>query len=204
MMSGDDDSWEPEVAELRRALPPGGPLKQDYGFEEAVGGLNGAETAPMALSALFGGKDDLVLYSFMYREGNETPCGACTSLLDGLNGVMGQIRQRAAFAVVARAPIGRIRAWARGRGWANHRLLSSAGTSYNADYHGENPDGLQIPMVNVFRKGADGIRHMYGTELLFVAPEPGQHPRHADALWPLWGVLDLTPSGRGTDWFPDI
>jgi hypothetical protein len=40
-------------------------------------------------------------------------------------------------------------------------------------------------------------------ELLLYAPtEPGQNPRHVDSLWPLWNVFDLTPEGRGTDWYP--
>jgi predicted dithiol-disulfide oxidoreductase (DUF899 family) len=32
--------------------------------------------------------------------------------------------------------------------------------------------------------------------------EPGQNHRHVDMMWPLWNVLDATPEGRGTDWFP--
>ena len=59
-------------------------------------------------------------------------------------------------------------------------------------------------MINVFRKDADGIRHLYASELFFIPPEEGQHPRHIDTLWPLWNVLDLTPEGRGTDWWPQI
>ena len=30
------------------------------------------------------------------------------------------------------------------------------------------------------------------------------HARHVDAIWPLWNVLDLTPQGRGTDWYPKV
>ena len=30
------------------------------------------------------------------------------------------------------------------------------------------------------------------------------HARHIDLLWPLWNVLDLTPEGRGTDWYPKL
>ena len=42
----------------------------------------------------------------------------------------------------------------------------------------------------------------YNTELLYAPTEPGQNPRHVDSLWPLWNMFDLTPEGRGTDWYP--
>jgi predicted dithiol-disulfide oxidoreductase (DUF899 family) len=44
--------------------------------------------------------------------------------------------------------------------------------------------------------------HTTFSELLRAQPEPGQHPRHVDYMWPIWKVLDLTPDGRGTDWYP--
>ena len=61
-----------------------------------------------------------------------------------------------------------------------------------------------MPAINVFRKTGEGIFHSYDAELFHVAPEPGQHPRHADLIWPLWNVFDLTPEGRGTEWFPKV
>ena len=68
------------------------------------------------MSALFeDGKDSLVVYSFMYAPEAETPCPACTSLLDGLNGAALHIGQRVNLAVVAKSPVRRIRDWARQR-----------------------------------------------------------------------------------------
>jgi predicted dithiol-disulfide oxidoreductase (DUF899 family) len=37
-----------------------------------------------------------------------------------------------------------------------------------------------------------------------VKGEAGQDPRHVDMLWPLWNLLDLTPEGRGKDWYPKL
>ncbi len=136
----------------------------------------------------------------MYPSGGDA-CPACTAMLDGLNGTAPHVRDNINFAVVAKAPIGQIRAWAQGRGWNNLRLLSSNGNSYNTDYGAEH-DGAQLPAINVFAKTDDGIFHTYNAELLYAPSEEGQHPRHADAIWPLWSVFDLTPDGRGTDWFP--
>lgn len=192
-----------EVASMRRELPPGGRLAQDYRFEEGDRDLaSDGEARETRFSELFeDGKDTLVIYSFMYPPDGR-PCPMCTAFLDSLNGNAPHLGERINLAVVARAPIDRIRAWARTRGWRNLRLLSSSGNSYNADYHAETADGSQWPLVNVFQRTGDGIRHRYCSELFFAPPGEGQHPRHVDLLWPLWNVMDLTPEGRGTDWLP--
>ena len=194
------------VAALRRDLPDGGALKEDYGFAEGAADPADRETVTETrMSKLFeDGKASLVIYSFMYGPDWEAPCPACTSILDSLNASAPHIGQRVNLAVVAKAPIGMIRDFAASRGWTNLRLLSSADNTYNADYFAETPDGDQIPAVNVFRRTDAGIHHFYSTELLYAPTDDGQHPRHADMFWPLWNILDLTPEGRGKDWFPSI
>ncbi len=128
----------------------------------------------------------------------------CTAMLDSLNGAAPHAAQRINLALAARSPIERIRAFARARGWRNLRLLSSSANSYNRDYHAEAPDGSQLPMLNVFVKRDGAIHHYYATELLFADPEAGQHPRHLDLIFPLWNLLDLSPEGRGADFFPRL
>ena len=187
-----------KVAAMRRKLPAGGKVPQDYVFEE------GDPPHAVKLSELFGDRDTLVAYSFMYGPKMEKACPMCTSMLDGLNGNAQHIAQRANLVVIAKSPIARILEYARGRGWSNLRLLSAAGNSYNADYHGESGEGGQLPMLNVFVRRKGAIRHFYGTELLFAKPDPGQHNRHVDAIWPLWNLLDFTPEGRGKDWYPKL
>ena len=46
--------------------------------------------------------------------------------------------------------------------------------------------------------------HTYATELLFAPPDRGQDGRHVDSFWPLWNLFDLTPEGRGTNWYPRL
>ena len=184
-----------QVAALRRALPPGG-VAQDYVFD--------AEEGRLGLSELFKRGESLVAYSFMYGPDMERPCPMCTSILDGLEGNAQHIAQRTNLVVIAKSPIERILAFARSRGWSRLRLLSSQGNSYNRDYHAETADGAQMPMLNVFRRDGGTIRHFYGTELLYAKVEPGQNARHVDLIWPLWNVLDFTPEGRGSDWYPKL
>ena len=185
------------VAAMRRRLPLGGPVAEDYAFDEGTGRVR--------LSELFSdGKDTLLVYNFMFGPAMAAPCPMCTSILDSLDGAAPHVSQRANLVVVAKSPIERIREFARGRGWRNLRLLSSAGTTYNRDYHGEAEDGSQWPMLNVFVRRGRRVRHAHGSELLFLRAPRGQDGRHVDMIWPLWNLLDLTPEGRGTSWYPRL
>ena len=197
------------VAAQRRALPLGGPIPQDYSFEEIADG--GAE---VSFSELFEpGKDTLVVYSFMFprwsgdsRPGPdgetgrlplaETPCASCTSILDSLDGAAPHLAQRLNLAVVAKSAPERIRTFARERGWRNLRLLSSRNNTYNRDYHAELQDGEQRPILNVFVRDGEELRHAWATELMFAPRDEGEDPRHVDSIWPIWSVLDMTPGGR--------
>ena len=188
-----------KVAQMRRVLPPGGAVPQDYVFDTIEEGA----VRQVRLSELFSpGKETLFLYSYMYGPDAKAPCPACTSLLDGFSGIAQHILARIDFAVVAKSPIEKFAKIAEDRGWSGIRLLSSAGNSYNADYFAETPDGSQIPAANIFVKRDGGIRHFYNAEQLYV-DRPGRHPRHVDRIWPIWNILDMTPEGRG-DWGPKL
>jgi predicted dithiol-disulfide oxidoreductase (DUF899 family) len=204
------------VAVARRQLPPGGSVAMDYVFQGS--GANGAPT-DVRLSELFEpDKDSLVLYSFMFprdpgdrtpgpREGEtarlplaEGPCPSCTAFLDQLDGAAEHASQHVNLAVIAKAPLARVLAFARERGWSRLRLLSSAGNAYNADYFAETPDGKQRPMLTVFHRDGEVIRHFWSSELLYAPSDAGQEPRHVGTLEPLWNLFDLTPEGRPVDW----
>ncbi len=192
------------LAALRRQLPQGGMLKRDYVFTEGNIDSSGNETIRQTkFSQLFeAGKNELILYSFMYAASADKPCPMCTALLDGLNGNAPHVADRVNFAVVAKAPILKILQWAQERGWKNLRFLSSEKNSYNSDYFAENSKSRQLPAINVFRKRGDDIYHFYNTELLYAPSAEGQDTRHVDLIWPLWNLFDLTPTGRGADWYP--
>lgn len=193
------------VAALRRELPLGGVVPEDYVFEEGAAELGDRKTARrVKLSQLFErGKDTLLLYNYMYSPEKKSPCPMCTAMLDGWNGTAPHLVQQVNLAIVARSPIARIRELARGRGWNNLRLLSSANNHYNRDYLGEESVAHQNPMLNVFVKRGKKIHHFWGSELLFAAPKDGLDTRHVDQFWPLWHLLDTTPAGRG-DWYPAL
>jgi predicted dithiol-disulfide oxidoreductase (DUF899 family) len=195
-----------EVAALRRQLPQGGAAPEDYLFEEGSADLGDSQTVrQISLSQLFQpGKDTLAIYSFMFGPKMKAACPMCSAMLDSLNGSAVHATQRINLAVVAKSPLERIRALARERGWNRLRLLSSAGNNYNRDYYGENAEGGQQPSLNIFVRRGGKTYHSYHTELVLVPPDPGQNQRHIDMIWPLWNLLDFTPEGRGSDWFPSL
>jgi predicted dithiol-disulfide oxidoreductase (DUF899 family) len=182
------------VAAMRRELPAGGVVPQDYLFDGAGGEVR--------FSELFGSHDTLVVYSFMFPRAldDDSPCPACSSILESLDGAARHLGQVVALAVVAKAPLPRIREYADHRGWRHLRLLSSAANGYNRDYNAEGSDGSQAPILNVFSRRDDEIRHFWGSELMSAPRDDGQEPRHVDFIWPIWNVLDATPEGRGTTW----
>ena len=203
------------VAQMRRSLPPGGEVPEDYAFER-IGAAFRPET--VRLSELFGEHATLLIYSYMFGPDRDVPCPGCTHLLDGLDGAARHTPQCVAFYVAAASPIARLAAWAHGRGWNHLELLSTAGNGYNAHYYGNTASltaqmrqerGYQDgktwdePMLNVFRKEGDAIRHFWGSELVFAPEDPGQNHRGLDFMDPLWGLLDTTPEGRG-DFFPKV
>jgi predicted dithiol-disulfide oxidoreductase (DUF899 family) len=55
-----------------------------------------------------------------------------------------------------------------------------------------------------FPNESDTIRHFWSGEMGFATADPGQDPRGAPDLMPLWTILDATPEGRGTDWYPKL
>jgi predicted dithiol-disulfide oxidoreductase (DUF899 family) len=188
------------VAAMRRALPPGGELKEDYAFEERVRG----EDRAVKFSELFAaGKDTLFIYSFMYGPDMKAACPSCTSIIDALDAQVVHLEQQINVAVVAKHPLDLIHEHAKTRGWSRVRLLSAAENTYNVDYFGE-VDGHQMPIAHVFQRVGNVIRHTWASEMLFAEAIEGGNQRHVDLMWPLWNVLDMTPDGRGSDWYPQL
>ena len=191
-----------KVAELRRAIPAG-PVVQDYVFREGPADLSQTEPSALSdirLSDLFeAGKDTLVIGHMMYGVDWEDACPMCSMWLDGYNGVMRHLQDRINFAIVARAEIGKIRAWALKRGWHNLRLLSSHDNTFTQDF-GMEQNGDQMPGISVFQKDGDGsIRQFYTGGAIMGEGEY----RGLDLYSPVWNLFDLLPGGRG-EWFPKL
>jgi predicted dithiol-disulfide oxidoreductase (DUF899 family) len=184
------------VAAMRRALPPGGEARGDYRFE----GVNGA----VDLAGLFGDKQTLVVYSYMFGPERERPCPMCTSLLSAWDGEARDIEQNVALAVVARSPLAKLLAFKKERRWQHLKLYTDLNGNFSRDYHAIADDGSDIPAFNVFTRRDGTIRLFWAGEMGGESADPGQDPRGAPDLMPLWTVLDSTPEGRRPTWYPSL
>jgi predicted dithiol-disulfide oxidoreductase (DUF899 family) len=182
------------VAEMRRELPLGG-TPPDCRFTDAEGRVLG-------LADLFGRHDTLVTYFWMYGPERERPCPMCTSFLGSLDIPARDITQRVALAVLGRSPVPRQLAFARERGWRNLRF-HQVGDDFARDYRGLSEEGDEWPALDVWVR-RDGVVHHFWASEMGGTQDPGQDPRGAPDIAPLWNILDLTPGGRGTDWYPKL
>jgi predicted dithiol-disulfide oxidoreductase (DUF899 family) len=182
------------VAELRRTLPPGGTIPDDYTLD--------GEKGTVHLSDLFGDKQTLIIYSMMFGPQRQQACPVCTSFLSAWDGTARNLRERVALAVFARSPIQRLLDYKKERGWQNLQLYSDMSGNYTRTY--VNADDADVPGLNVFTRRDGTIRHFWSGEISGEMADPGQDPRGAPEIDPLWTFLDLNPEGRGTDWYPKL
>ena len=181
----------------RQALPPGPVIERDYAFLDADG-------RNLKLVDLFGKHQTLVTYFWMYGPQRKLPCPMCTNWLGGINGNANDIKQRTALKILGRSPVSRQLEFARRRGWTDLDFVQTVGDDYARDLRLMNEDGSENPALVVFRKDGDKIRLFYSAEMPLEAADPGQDPRTAPDIAPLWNILDLTPEGRGHDWYPKL
>ena len=182
------------VAEQRRALPVGGEVRKRYAFE--------GESGPVNFVDLFGDKQTLAIYSYMYGPQRKQPCPMCTSLLSAWDGEVKHIEQRIALVAVARSPIQRLVAFKNERGWRDLKVFSDGSGDYTRDY--VSAEDVDVPGFSIFTRKSGLIRHFWSGEMGAETADPGQDPRGAPDLMSLWTILDSTAEGRGADWYPKL
>ena len=184
-----------QLARERRALP-WEPADKQYVFD----GPRGRET----LADLFDGRSQLFVYHFMFGPDWDAGCPSCSLFADSFNGIVVHLEQRdVSFAVVSRAPFGKLDAYRKRMGWS-FKWVSSAGSDFNRDYQvyvtpdevagGEayynyvrqRPFGTEMPGASVFNKDGSGkVFHTYST-----------YGRGLDAFMVNYQFLDVVPKGR--------
>lgn len=185
------------VAQMRRALPPGHEVTKRYEFE--------GEEGKVGFADLFRDKQTLVAYSYMFGPQRQRPCPMCTNLLNAWEGNAQDVDQKASLVVIARAPLERLVAFKKERGWRNLRLYTDLTGEFSKDYKAVSPDGEEDwAALNVFTRRDGKIHHFWSGEMGGETADPGQDPRSAPDPAPLWTILDMTPEGRGKDWYPKL
>jgi predicted dithiol-disulfide oxidoreductase (DUF899 family) len=123
-------------------------------------------------------------------------------MLTSWEGTARNLRERVALAVTARSPIERLLDFKKERGWKNLHIYSDIKGDYTRAY--VSADDGDVPGLNIFTRGDGTVRHFWSGEMSGKMADPGQDPRGAPDVDPLWTILDLTPAGRGTTWYPKL
>lgn len=185
------------LVEQRRALPPGPVVEKNYRFKDA----NGEE---VGLPDLFGDRDTLVTYFWMFGPQRERPCPMCTNWLGAVNGNGMDIAQRVSLKILGRSTVERQMAFAAERGWQHLDFVQTVGDGYARDLGLINDDGSENPALVVYKRDGEQVRVFWSAIMTLEMADPGQDPRTAPDIASLWSILDLTPGGRGTDWYPKL
>ena len=184
-----------ELSRQRRELP-WEKVEKEYVFE----GPRGKET----LADLFDGRNQLIIYHFMFGPGWKEGCPSCSYLADHFDGPSIHLANRdATLAVISRASFPEIAAFKKRMSWKFH-WVSSNGSDFNYDYHvsftpQERATGKveynygpvefpseEGPGLSVFVKDASGqIFHTYSS-----------YARGLDIFVGTYNFLDHAPKGR--------
>ena len=144
------------------------------------------EGKPVALSSLFGDKDDLIIVHNM-----GTGCKYCTLWADGFNGEYFHLEDRAGFAVVSPNPAAVMHEFASGRNW-RFTILSADGTSFFKDMGFESDKGDPWPGVSTFHRDKTGkVRRV---SKAYFGP--------GDDFCGVWHFLDMLEQGPN-NWQPE-
>ena len=183
-----------ELSQARRDLP-WEPVSKPYEFHGAKG--------EVALSDLFDGRSQLIVYHFMFGPDWEAGCPHCSHWADSFNGIIVHLNQRdVSMVAVSRAPYAKLAAYKTRMGWS-FDWLSSEGSEFNFDYHvsfrpeelasrtvdynfAAHPAGpSEREGISVFIKDAGTIYRTYSA-----------FARGIDLMSTDYNYLDLTPKGR--------
>lgn len=175
------------VAEMRRALPPGGAVQKDYSFH--------GESGQVSFRQLFGDKQTLAIYSYMFGPQRKELCPMCTSLMGAWENVVPGIEQRIAFVCIARSPFERLAAAKEARGWHKLAVYSDSSGDFTRDY--VSAEDADIPAYNVFTRRDGTIRHFWSSEMGAGTADPGQDPR-GPQISIRFGLF-LTPRRKGAE-----
>jgi predicted dithiol-disulfide oxidoreductase (DUF899 family) len=196
-----------ELNANRRRLPMV-EVDQDYVFEGPSGSVE--------LVDLFEDRLQLVVYHFMFQPEWDAGCPNCSGFADDIGQLKALNDRGTTFAAVSRAPYEKIAAFKKRMGWT-FPWYSSAGSSFNYDYH-VTLDESVVPVSYNYRTGAEwdelpNNQHMQGDQpfdlhgvscFLRVADDVhhtySTYGRGTDLLGFTTNVIDLTALGRQEPW----
>lgn len=178
----------------RRRLPMV-PVTKNYTFTGPEG--------PARLLDLFDGKRQLLVYHFMFGPDWEKGCPGCTSLIDATGRVGSLASCDSRYVLVSRAPLEKLEAYKKLRGW-DLPWYSSGDGDFNYDYHVSFKAGDKDATYNFAPRGQEGEGEGPGISVFFRIGEDVYHAnsvyaRGLEGVTDPYSLLDLTPYGRQED-----
>ncbi len=114
-----------DLAQKRRELP-WVRVEKEYRFD--------ADDRTRTLAELFDGRSQLLIYHFMFGPDYEAGCPTCSSMVDGIDGLLPHLHARDLTALlVSRAPLEKLQPYKRRMGWSIP-WVSSANSDFNFDF----------------------------------------------------------------------
>lgn len=167
-----------QLAAERRRLPMT-KIEKDYQFQGALGSVS--------FEDLFDGKEQLLVYHFMYHPEHDTFCPGCSMFADQIARLAHLRERRTNFVLVSCAPRSSIDRHRQRMGWSVP-WYSSMGSDFNTDFDVSTPDGETFGL-SVFIRDSETMYRSYFT-----------NGRGVEMLGSVWSFLDLTPLGRQEEW----
>lgn len=179
-------------------------IEKEYTFDSSEG--------KVSLLDLFDGKQQLIIYHFMFDPSWTEGCMGCTSYVDAIGDLSMLPERNTTFALVSRAPLEKLEAYKAKRGWTQ-RWVSSLGSDFNYDFH-VTLDKNVAPVEYNYRTGEEwkernGGKEISGEEhglsVFFRIGDEVYHTyssygRGTENLTNSYELLDVTPYGRQEDW----
>jgi predicted dithiol-disulfide oxidoreductase (DUF899 family) len=196
-----------ELARQRRELPWTA-IEKEYRLD--------ADDGKRTLAELFDGRSQLLIYHFMFGPTYEAGCPTCSSMVDGVDGLLPHLHARdVTLLLVSRAPLERLEAYKRRMGWsipwvssANSEFNFDFGTSFTEEQMRENmPPESELPPIAGHNAAATGtnvidyISEMFGASA-FVLQDGAVYQtywttgRGVEFLMGYYPILDRAPNGR--------
>ena len=167
-----------ELAAKRRALPIVR-VEQPYVLDSPNG--------PRSLLDIFEGRNQLIVYHFMFHPEWTAGCDGCSWFTDGVANIAHINARDVSFALVSRARIGKLETYRRRMGW-QFPWYSSHDTNFNQDF-GATVGDSEHHRLSVFLRDGEDIYLTYQTS-----------DRGTENLGTAFSLLDLVPYGRQESW----
>ncbi|HKA97441.1 MAG TPA: DUF899 domain-containing protein [Streptosporangiaceae bacterium] len=197
-----------ELARQRRELP-WARVEKEYRFD--------TDDGTRTLSELFDGRSQLLVYHFMFGPSYQAGCPTCSSIADGVNGIVPHLNARdATMLFVSQAPVAKLQAYKHRMGWS-FPWVSSANGEFNVDLGFSSSEEQtrewvtpmleQLPPVarrNARESGTDVVGYLTQSQgfSAFVLDDRAVYQtystgaRGVEFLMGYYAILDRAPKGR--------